>query len=312
MFILHELIADKSPFRDKFVYINELIHIPTGKVDLEKIKDDHIIIIPNPFFGINKKRCLENKNREARIAKITKNILKKVNNKTCLYIGDCHEYSFIGGIQVLADICKEYHIDYMWSLYNKNQEINKLKKYMKEIGCSTKFICINNCVKGGIFRDYKLPKKHDIVLYGAISKRYPLRSRLYNLLKSKKFTKEFRVKVIEYGGAREEKLAKILNQSYLGVATGSEFNYLVKKYFEISACNCLIIGDIPEQGKSIFESNYIQLHNNMTDDRIFSIIKKHLNSIKLIKETSQKNHDMVHKKHLIKYFHKRLYAKIIS
>ncbi len=56
MFVLHEIIANESPFRKYFTHINEIINIKTGEINVNEIKKDSIIIIPNHFFGISMRR----------------------------------------------------------------------------------------------------------------------------------------------------------------------------------------------------------------------------------------------------------------
>ncbi len=245
------------------------------------------------------------------MAKLTNETLAKIDNRLCLYMGDCHEYSYIGGIKTIANICKQYNIDYLWSLYDRNKEINKLKSLLETANTKTKFICINNCIRGDIFRNYKTRKIYDIVLFGNIGRQcYPLRTRLYHLFKTDRFQNNFRIKIIEAGDARERKLAKILNQSYLGVATCSKYDYLVKKYFEISGSNCLLLGNMPDQGKPIFRNRYIKLNMEMTNDQIFTILKNTLRDKKKILNMANTNYKIVHNKHLVNQFYKRLYTGI--
>ncbi len=120
----------------------------------------------------------------------------------------------------------------------------------------------------------------------------------------------FKIKIIEYGEAKEEVLAKIINQSYLTIATCSQFNYLVKKYFEISAAKSLILGNMPKQGGSVFGDNYIKLHKSMTSDEIYNIIKSALDDKDNIIRMTNINYNMVHKEHKISQFHERLYRMI--
>lgn len=310
MFILKELIADSSYFRKYFIYIDEIIDMSKCKIYANKIMSHHIIIINHVFFGINRRNFIDNKKKWIKISQVLIEFINSIDNKICILIGDCHEYSFIGGIRSVAIACKKFNVDYIVSLYDENDEIKKLKRVLTNIKSRTTFIPINNMIKGWIFKDYRLPKIFDIVLYGTVNKKYPLRQKLYHLLKSKKFNNVFKIKVIDYGEYREEELSKILNQSYLCVATNSQFDYLVKKYFEISASNSLILGNIPTQGVDIFKDNYIHISDDMPGNDIFKTIKDALLKTKKIKEKSQRNHDIIHKYHTIDKFHKLLYFKI--
>ena len=186
MFILNELITDSSYFRKYFIYLDELIDVNMCKIYTTKLMKYHIIIINHVFFGINKRKLMNDKQKWKNVSKILKDFVNSIDNIICMFIGDCHEYSFIGGIRSIAISCKKYKVDYIISLYDDNNEINKLKYLLSHLDTHTQFICANNMIKSHIFKDYELPKTYDIVLYGAVNNKYPLRQKLYHLLKSKK------------------------------------------------------------------------------------------------------------------------------
>ncbi len=217
MFILNELIASKSLYRDKFIYLDEVLDMDNYVIQLDKIQDDHIMIVNCFYFGIGRyPKYRNNRAKWDKIGAITRDIIRKIDNKICLFVADCHEYTFVNGIDTLISTINNNRIDYVWSLYQENPEINYLKSHIME---DTKFICINNLIKDDIFKDYHLTKRYDIVYYGDVGRRYPLRLKLKKLLKSRHFKNLFKIKIIEYGEAKEEVLAKIINQSYLTIAT---------------------------------------------------------------------------------------------
>lgn len=308
MYILKELIADNSFLRNMFIYISEIINPKTYRVCYNKIKHYHIIIIDHTFFGL--KRSPRNKYKWQKIRQSTARLLNNVKNRTCFIIGDCHNYTFAGGIRSVVVVCNKYNIDYLVSFYDKNNEINNLKCILAKSKSKTIFIPMTNAINNNVFKNHNLSKIYDIILYGRINDNYPLRKRICNLLKSKKFGDHFKIKIIEYGEYEEINLSIILNQSYLCVATKSKYDYLVKKYFEISASKSLILENMPVQGNNIF--SYVHISNNMNDNKIFKIIKSTLsNKIKIIKQ-SQINHNIVCKQYTINNFHQSLYFKLFK
>ncbi len=314
MYILTEVMADSSPFRDKFIYLEEVINIKELTMDTDKIRDDHILVIAQFHFGIcayGKYNHPKSHKRWKTIGQMTRDLIKTINNKVCMFLADCHSYTFHNGIEGLVKVLMNNRVDYLWSIYDHNKEINYLKTLMEKKNVNTKFICISNRIKNDIFMDYELPKQYDIVTFGDVSHYYPLRVRMRKLLNTKRFKDQFKIKKIPYGRAKEVGLSKILNQSHLVLASSSIFDYLVKKYFEISASKSMILGDMPQQGIDIFGNNYIKINNDMTDEEIFDIIKDALSNKKKLADMIEKNYNLVHDKHIISRFHEDLY-KLIS
>ncbi len=120
-----------------------------------------------------------------------------------------------------------------------------------------------------LYKDRGLPKIYDVLLYGNMRpERYPFRNRLRRLLESS----HLKVRIIEYPGAHvfdeercSEGLARIINQSKISIATPSVGDYLVAKYFEISAAGSLVAGQMATQGRPIWKDRYVQLEEDMSD-----------------------------------------------
>jgi hypothetical protein len=111
-----------------------------------------------------------------------------------------------------------------------------------------------------------------------------------------------------------EQLAKLINQSWIGLATVSNFSYLVGKYFEISACNTVVLGNMNSQGKKIWSNNFIYVDETMTDVEISSRIKNALQNRKLLTKISTTMYDIMHNKYTIQEEKSKLYetCEIIS
>lgn len=119
-------------------------------------------------------------------------------------------------------------------------------------------------------------KDIDILLFGSVHpKHYPFRKRLFDLILNNK-DKFPNVYFIEYDSTIfnpshcESGLAKLLNRSKICIATKSRYDYMVGKYLEIPASNCLIAGDIPKDGRDLLKGNILELTNVMGDDEIIS------------------------------------------
>jgi len=212
--------------------------------------------------------------------KINKKILN-FSGKKILHIHDIHDYTFKDGYNSFYNYLEMFNIDFVIGnyIYNKEYEIinsivNKLNK---------KICIIPNLVDSNIFRNYYKEKIYDILIYGMIADCYILRKRLLDIIKNNK--EDWKIRIIEYNELTNTELSKEINKSYLSVATSSIYEYFVFKYIEIPLSQSLVIGDMPLQGKKLFdEDNFININNNMTDDEIINIINISLNDKKSILE----------------------------
>jgi hypothetical protein len=109
---------------------------------------------------------------------------------------------------------------------------------------------------------------------------YPLRYRLKELVLKHK--DKYRIKHITTSNqgwkfdTRGSNLSKIINQSYLTIATRSRIDKCMQKYFEISASDSTILGDIPTDFKHILKDNIVEINMHMTDQEILDIIDRTL------------------------------------
>jgi len=65
-----------------------------------------------------------------------------------------------------------------------------------------------------------------------------------------------------------------LNKSKISISTKSKYNYLVGKYYEIPASDCVLIGDIPNDADDVMKKYIIEINDKMLDEEIINIIKK--------------------------------------
>ena len=199
---------------------------------------------------------------------------------------------------------------------------NKKHLYFK-----SRFINVNR------FKDWKQEKKYDILLYGTydvnkkrpvenhkadqdyiklcnnkgikIGKKYsfyPLRRRLKLLLSKNKYKSKFKIKIlkpkcIHNSFVANEDLSKLINQSYITMATSSRADILMHKYLEISASYSAILGNIPSDYNDLLKNNIIEVNEFMSDNEIINKISYYLDNKEILFEMTKRLGDKIHKEH---------------
>ena len=187
-------------------------------------------------------------------------------------------------LEVLRD---KYH--YLISTY----DCDDLARLCKRLPHVRKAYVIPHHIDTELYKDRGLPKIYDVLFYGNTSpERYPFRNRLRGLLASS----SLKVRFIEHPGAHvfdeercSEALARIINQSEISIATPSAGNYLVAKYFEISAAGSVVAGKMATQGRQIWAENYVQLEEDMSDLEILARLTAALKN----KDSLQRKRDVM-------------------
>lgn len=212
--------------------------------------------------------------------KINKKILN-FNGKKILIIHDIHDYTFKDGYNSFYNYLEMFNIDLVIGNYMYNKEYEIINSIVNKL--NKKICTIPNLVDSNVFRNYDQEKIYDILIYGMIADCYVLRKRLLDIIKNNK--ENWKIRIIEYNEMDGVELSKEINKSYLSIATSSIYEYFVFKYIEISLSQSLVIGDMPLQGKKLFDdNNFININNDMTDDEIINIINITLNDKKSILE----------------------------
>lgn len=153
-------------------------------------------------------------------------------------------------------------------------DCDALDQLCKQATSIRKAFVIPHHIDTRLYKDRGLPKIYDVLFYGnSRPDRYPFRDRLRRLLASS----NLKVHIIEYPGAHvfdeqrcSEGLARIINQSKIAIASPPVGDYLVAKYFEISAAGSVVAGKMPTQGQPIWQDHYVQLEEDMSDLEILS------------------------------------------
>lgn len=163
---------------------------------------------------------------------------------------------------------EQNHVPYIFTLC-RDYFINRYSKYLQRMRWLPHF------ANEEVFKDYGLPKDIDCLMMGVARRYYPLRKIMYDALIDKPFfvyhphpgyeNQDETRKNIIIG----EKYAKEINRAKLFLTCDSTFHYPLAKYFEVPACNTLLlapplkeledIGFIPDvHFASINEKNFLE------------------------------------------------------
>ena len=228
--------------------------------------------------------------------------LKGVTN-IVLHLHDIHDYTFVDktskyntsplkeasvGFRNFRQYLLSGGVKHIFS-HCECPEYSLLRKYCSPLLSTTRVIPFH--VDTTIFRDYKQPKRYDVGFFGAASAAYRFRKRMLKILIAMGRTRKIRFKHIKtpYGIP----LAKEINSCWMCIATTSNFDYLVKKYFEISASKTVVLGNMNRQGAPIWGSNYVHIDNSMKDGVIMNKILTALKDKKLLAKKASVMYDKI-------------------
>ncbi len=212
--------------------------------------------------------------------------------------------------------------------YKNKDLINSYKRFFPNkiiTNIDSRFVNTN------IYKDYKLEKKYDILLYGCRDFKYPykiqdidsvqkyikkyeninntvitnetllnfysLRLKLLQLLENN--SHKYNLKICpEQGDYRyNEELSKLINESHLTIVCSSIFDVMVFKHLEIPSSKSVILGSYPSDYKDLFERNIIEVNEFMTDEEILNIIDEALSNKDKLLEMSDRLYNKVHEEH---------------
>jgi len=180
------------------------------------------------------------------------------------------------------------------------------------------------------YKNYNLEKKYDILIYGSrggntqienhnadkhykqtweqhnnqllpnIHKFYPLREKIEQLLLKHKH--KYRLNFLPgacifNAPVANEDLSKLINQSWLTMATTSRADIPMSKYFEIATSYSGILGNIPSDYNDLFKNNIVEVTEWMTDEEILSTIDKALEDKQKLQEMINTLGDRMHKEY---------------
>ena len=158
--------------------------------------------------------------------------------------------------------------------YTDNQKIYDITVYGSTEGNIKK----NSCPLNIVHKDYleKWKKRNNINELPDELNFYEFRHRVKKLLIR---SNKYKLNIIDPSPRgcwecpiRGEKLSLEINKSYLSLATRTCIDKCMQKYIEISASDTIILGNIPTDFKDLFDGNMIEINDDMSDDKILSII----------------------------------------
>jgi VIT1/CCC1 family predicted Fe2+/Mn2+ transporter len=79
-------------------------------------------------------------------------------------------------------------------------------------------------------------------------------------------------------------------------------DYLVSKYYEISACQTVVAGTMPSSGESIWGDNYIALRTDMSDREILGRLSAALADPEGLRRMADRMYDKIHRYHSLNAF----------
>ena len=211
--------------------------------------------------------------------------LKKFNEVTipkCIRYNEMYDFNWTKREieESNADIVICHHENDMktYESYYQNYHGQKNRK--------VKFYHIAHCAKDDVFKDYKLPKKYDILIGGATNAKnslggqhYPIRDRFLKLIP--KIPKKYKIHIHKHPGYNHNdsytdkyliEFAKVINQAKICITCSGAPKSRFGKYIEIPKCNTGIVGDIPDQDQEDFRKFVIEINLDMTDDEIINKI----------------------------------------
>jgi len=153
-------------------------------------------------------------------------------------------------------------------------------KHLSEV----KFVNISHCAEQTIYKDYGLPKINDVLLTGAISRHYPFRARLRNIM-LKELAGKVKCKVLNHPGgdlrnvhgAILDGYAKEMNQSKITLTCSSAYKYRLGKYTEIPMSGSLLAADLPNEDQDFFKQFMLVLNPQDSDEVIAKQILEYVN-----------------------------------
>jgi hypothetical protein len=219
----------------------------------------------------------------------------------CVLFEDMREWTFEGGMDVVCEHVNRYY-HYVIATYDC-AELDRIRRTCPDL---RKVFVLPHYINTTVFRDYGRPKIRDVILFGNTKvHKYPFRNRLKRLL----LGSSLNVEIIDHPGYEQfdpekcgEALAMKINESHLAVATPSTSDYLVSKYYEISACRTVIAGTMPSMGESLWDGNYVALRTDMPDQEILERLAAALADAKELSRMAGTMYNKIHGCHSLAAF----------
>ena len=136
---------------------------------------------------------------------------------------------------------------------------------------------------------------------------YPFRKRILDICKKHFNVYQIPRKCKYDKNVCEEGLVKYIAKSWLCIACTSNYDYSVRKYFEISASGSVVLGNTNKQLTEMLDDTFVVLDNKMTDTQIYQKIKYYLDNKQLLINLSAQV-----QKYILKYNEKKYVKDLIK
>jgi hypothetical protein len=225
--------------------------------------------------------------------------------RRALVIEDLRDGALYGGTAGTCE-CLDAHFHRLISTY----DCDALREVAGRCRALEGVSLLPHHINTAIFSDWGLERTIDVLLYGNIDRPYyTFRRRLLSLVEHR-LPNVTRIAHPTYHRFDPERcgegLARLLNQSRIAVATSTDDDYLVAKFFEISACATVLAGSMATQGEPIWGGSYIRLDESMSDEEIVGGLKDALSDLAPHKQAARLMSEKIHREWSVDRYPERL------
>lgn len=179
--------------------------------------------------------------------------------------------------------------------HHENDMTHYINDLFKNIETFTNLVHIPHCAKEEIFYPVNMPKTTDLLLCGSVSRHYPLRTKLREVIKI--MPAEFVCKEYKHPGCVHDDsftdvylkdFATAINSSKICMSCTSKYKYRLGKMIEIPMCGTVLACDLPNQDKHELEEIMIVIDEKWTPVQIRDVLVQHLRNPMKLENIRQK------------------------
>jgi len=181
-----------------------------------------------------------------------------------------------------------------WIVYYHPHIVQSLATYVRP----EHLIRTYHSIDPSIVPSFKMNRNKGCLLSGAISRAYPLRSRILS------FSKLLQIQVLRHPGyhrlgCHTPRFLEILSDYKVHICTSSRYGYALRKLIESSVMGCRVITDLPtDEILPEIDENFIRIHPDISIDKLKEVIVSSIDSYdaekqKEISERALKFYDFV-------------------
>jgi hypothetical protein len=227
--------------------------------------------------------------------------------RRALVIEDLRDGSLYGGIAGTCE-CLDAHFHRLISTYDCAALGEFVRRCRRLEGVSF----VPHHINTAIFSDLGLERTIDVLIYGNVDRSYyTFRRRLFSLIEARlpNVTRVVHPSYQQFDPERcGEGLARHLNRSRIALAASTDDDYLVAKFFEISACATVLAGSMATQGEPIWGGNYIRLDESMSDEEIVRRLENALVDLAPHERVARQMSEKIHREWSVEQYPERLLA----